>query len=90
MAKRFLTGIISRFITITEVPVNPLDGVNKQYVDPRLIPIGGTVNQVLSKQSSTDYDVIWQTPASAITGGHITIDMGTFLVPNGIIDCGGF
>ncbi len=91
MAKRFLTGIACPEIQISNNPVNPTDGTNKQYVDARSLPPGGTLNQVLAKVSGTDYDVSWQTP----TGGGgtptlINIDMGSFNVPNGFIDAGSF
>lgn len=91
MAKRFLTGIVCPEIEISNNPVNPLDGTNKQYVDLRSVPPGGSATQVLTKLSGTDYDVAWQTPSGGSGSGTlINIDMGSFNVPNGFIDAGSF
>lgn len=45
------------------------DLIDRQYVDGRLIPSGGTSDQVLAKSSGTDYDVGWVTPSG---GGAVT------------------
>ena len=37
----------------------------RDSVVPRLLPAGGKVGQVLTKNSATDYDYSWITPASA-------------------------
>jgi hypothetical protein len=34
-----------------------------------MVPTGGTINQVLIKNSATDYDTSWSTPSSGITTG---------------------
>lgn len=93
MAKRFLTRVHCPSITIENAPISPTDGTNKAYVDFRSVPSGGLVGQALVKQSNAHWDVGWQT----VTGGGnpntptlINIDMGSFLDPNGFIDCGGF
>lgn len=36
------------------------------------VPVGGTINQVLSKNSSTDYDTSWKTPSSSGTVTSVT------------------
>lgn len=52
--------ILANAVTETE-----LEGA----VEGRLIPDGGTTNQVLAKASNTDHDVEWQNPATGGTGG---------------------
>lgn len=92
MAKRFLTGIHCPNIRIDESPILPTDGTNKAYVDGRSVPSGGTTGQALVKLSNTYWDVGWST-ISGGSGGTptlINIDMGSFLTPNGFIDCGSF
>ena len=44
---------------------------------PRLMPAGGTTGQVLTKDTATDYDVSWQTPAAG--GGSTSPLIGWFL-----------
>lgn len=93
MAKRFLTGIHCPNIRIDEVPILPTDGTNKAYVDQRMVPPGGLAGQALVKNSGTHWDVSWQTVSGGGSGGTptlINIDMGSFLTPNGFIDCGSF
>jgi hypothetical protein len=36
------------------------------------VPIGGTIGQVLTKNSSTNYDTYWATPSGG--GGSVGID----------------
>jgi hypothetical protein len=37
----------------------------RDAVKPRLLPSAGTVGQVLTKTSDTDYDADWSTPGTA-------------------------
>ena len=41
------------------------------------VPTGGSTNQVLTKNSATNYDTSWQTPASAAAGAKILISTQT-------------
>lgn len=91
MSKEFLTPIKAPKVEITEVPFNNTDSTNKEYVDMVSVPPGGALNQVLTKNSNDDYDTVWQNVSgSSGTYTGIDIDMGSFLDPNGFIDCGGF
>lgn len=91
MAKSFLTGVRCPYIRIDESPLLSTDGTNKQYVDQRAVPSGGTTGQVLVKSSNSDWDVQWQNIQSGAGGGTlINIDMGSFVDPNGFVDCGSF
>lgn len=59
MARKFLTGIISKFITGLDDPILPTDAVNKKWVDPKLVPSGGLYKQRLIKSSDIDYEYEW-------------------------------
>lgn len=50
---------------------NPLT-INGQTV----VPTGGTTNQVLAKNSGTDYDTKWATPSSGGGGGLSEVSLG--------------
>ena len=53
-------------------------GVKPAWAKPHYIPAGGTVGQVLEKNSGTDYDVSWETPSS---GGAASIqDTGSAIL----------
>ena len=46
-------------------PASPFDIATKQYVENNGLPLGGTADQILTKQSATDQDAAWQdAPAS--------------------------
>ena len=49
------------------------------------VPVGGTVNQVLTKTGSGDYSMSWQTPSGGGGGGTVTVNTyttpGTFSYP---------
>jgi hypothetical protein len=49
------TGLLSGLAA----PVGTTDATNKNYVDIRSVPNGGTTLQVLSKTGNTDYDTAW-------------------------------
>lgn len=59
MAKKFLSGIISKYITGLDDPLLLTDAVNKRWVEPKLIPNGGNYKQRLVKSSDSDYDFEW-------------------------------
>jgi hypothetical protein len=43
---------------------------------PGIIPAGGTLNQVLSKKSATDYDLYWRTVSGGSGGGAVVLVNG--------------
>lgn len=47
------------------------------------VPTGGTINQVLTKNSSTNYDTSWTTPASGTTGITRTVSTVTTTLTGG-------
>lgn len=59
MSRKFLTSIIAKVLTGLDDPILPLDAVNKQWVDPKLVPNGGTYKQTLKKSSNVDYEYEW-------------------------------
>lgn len=73
MAKRFLKGLLSPFVTIEDDPIMPSDATPKSYVDERAIPIGGQPEQVLCKQSTDNFDLTWKFP-------HLAY------IPTGLVD----
>jgi hypothetical protein len=87
MAKLFLSGIRSKFITDLDDPILPLDGVNKQYVDIVAVPSGGNTGQCLVKLSDSNYDTGWSNcggnnfPNSGMHfhGGSFTTPANAFL-----------
>lgn len=48
-------------------PPNGTAAVNKDYVDTKALPAGGTTGQVLAKTSGTDFAVGWVPPGTTIT-----------------------
>lgn len=67
---KFLNGVHANYVTITDVPLFATDGVNRSYVDPKLVPSGGVLGDVLVKNSATDNDVSWEAPSV----GRIALD----------------
>lgn len=63
------------------VDANTLNGGGTISVSS--LPIGGSLNQVLAKDSSTDFDVSWHTPSVAIPTGGST---GQVLTKNSAAD----
>jgi hypothetical protein len=67
-----MTGLL----VLSANPAVALGAAPKQYVDAYFpvsvanagVPTGGTVGQVLSKNSGTNYDVAWATPAGGVSG----------------------
>lgn len=55
-------------VDTTVVWVDPTDSAPNQA----LVPSGGTTNQVLAKNSNSDWDLKWSTPSGATTWGTIT------------------
>jgi len=92
MARRFLSGIDAEFVKNLEDPLLPLDAVNKQYVDFRIMPVGGLTGQVLAKSTNDDYDTEWINQSGGTPSGtNISINMGTFPEPvNASINAGSF
>ena len=72
--------------TITDVTVNGtsvLDGSVAKVITHD-VPSGGTVGQVLTKDSSTDYDTSWQDPSGG-TITDVTVD-GVSIVTGGVAE----
>jgi hypothetical protein len=68
-------------LTIDGVPVIVNGGVS---VDPdSLVPVGGTDGQILTKQSSADYDIAWEDPAVSIPTGGV---LGQYLAKQSSTD----
>lgn len=52
---------------------NPVTGnLNVVSADSVGVPVGGSAGQVLAKDSGTDYDTAWVTPAPAAPGSGLT------------------
>ena len=66
------------------------DGIRKAFDEiltffkGKVVPSGGTTGQVLVKDSSTDYDVSWQTPASLSIPKATTSSLGGIIVGSGL------
>ncbi len=41
------------------------------------LPVGGSDNQILTKQSATDYDYAWETPVAGVTDHTLLTNIGT-------------
>jgi hypothetical protein len=62
--------------------------LNFVLVPPTGLPTGGTVTQVLTKNSSTDYDATWKTPISYLVAKSTTpvaADYGLTTIPVGAV-----
>ena len=63
-------GAINKYYTDSRVSLNTSVVANTNKVG---IPIGGTTGQVLSKNTSSNYDVTWTTPSGGATGTNLSI-----------------
>lgn len=55
--------------------VTTLNGGGIVTVSP--LPTGGTINQVLSKNSSTNFDVSWKNPSALVTTGSTSLTLAS-------------
>ena len=57
-------------------PAGPAGAAGPQGPAGQGVPVGGSLGQVLTKNSGTDYDTIWQTPASGSLKGVAEVTVG--------------
>lgn len=79
------SATVSKVGSVATISITDKDGTTTASVsDGSGVPSGGTMGQVLTKDSGTDYDVSWEDPSGG-TITDVTVD-GTSIVDDGVAE----